>query len=712
MYSGDNGAPATQVNRTAAISTALGNDVLLLCSFSLQEQIGKMFQMEVELSSADENLNADKILGTTVTVKLQTEEDDIRYFNAVVSRFAQIPNSNGYARYRATLVPWMWFLTRSADCRIFQNKSVPDIIEEVFKPYGGQYKLKLSGSYAPREYCVQYRETDFNFVCRLMEQEGIYFYFEHADRKHSVILADAPSAHKAFPGHEEITFTELQTAAGDAEGIIEWTMEKEVEPGAYSLNDYDFQKPRTSLTASASASRPHAAAKYEMYDYPGEYESAGEGDRLAQTRLDEIQSQHEVLRGRATTLGVATGHKFKLKGHPRQDQNREYLITGMSLHLDAGEFGSGGVAGEFFQCNFQAMPFSQTFRPGRITPKPIVQGPQTAVVTGPKGEEIYVDKYGRVKVQFHWDRVGKKDENSSCYIRVSQYWAGKNWGAIYTPRIGQEVIVEFLEGDPDRPIITGRVYNDAMMPPYPLPDKKTVSTVKSNSSKGGGGSNEVRFEDQKGSEQLFIHAEKNQDNVVKNDETTDVGHDRTETVGHDEKITIGNNRTEKVGVDESITIGANRTEQVGANETIDVTGNRSRTVGGNESVTVAIARTHTVGVNEAITVGAAQEITVGAIQAITVGASQNTNVGLNQSNNVGKDRSTSIGKDDGLKVGKKLTIDAGDEITIKTGKASIHMKKDGTIEIKGKDITIEGSGELKVKASKNITMKGQKILQN
>jgi type VI secretion system secreted protein VgrG len=378
------------------------------------------------------------------------------------------------------------------------------------------------------------------------------------------------------------------------------------------------------------------------------------------------------------------------------------------------------------------------FRPERVTPKPIVQGPQTAIVVGPSGDEIHTDEYGRVKVQFHWDRLGKSDENSSCWMRVSHPWAGKNWGMVAIPRIGQEVIVDFLEGDPDQPIITGRVYNAEQMPPYELPANKTQTGVKTRSSTGGSPANfnEIRFEDKKGEEQLFIHAEKNQDISVENDETHSVGHDRTKTIDNDEtshikhdrtetvdnneKITIGVDRTEQVGNNETITIGVNRTESVGANESITIGANRTISVGASETASVALQRTHAVGVNESIAIGAAQEIAIGAAQVVAIGADQSIKVGANQSeevgsnqtSKVGSNRSAEVGSDDSLKVGKNLVIDAGDSVTIKTGSASISMKKDGTITIKGKDITVDGSGKINVKAGGNIVMKGSKILQN
>jgi type VI secretion system secreted protein VgrG len=478
-------------------------------------------------------------------------------------------------------------------------------------------------------------------------------------------------------------------------------------------------------------------------------------------RGDELQARYQLLHGSSNAQHIETGHVLTLKNHPRDDQNAKYLITGLNVHAHLGGEESGDSAGGY-HCDFSAIPSDQQFRPQRRTPKPFVQGPQTALVVGPSGEEIFTDKYGRVKVQFHWDRYGKKNESSSCWVRVSHPWAGQNYGAIHIPRIGQEVVVDFLEGDPDQPLITGRVYNAEQMPPWELPANATQSGILTRSSKGGayGKANAIRFEDKSGSEQLWIHAEKNQDIEVENDETHWVGHDRTKTVDHDEtthvkhdrtetvdnneKITIGVNRTEQVGANEDITIGANRTESVGANESITVGANRSKTVGGSETATVALQRTHAVGVNESIAIGAAQEIVigaaqvvaVGAMQTITVGANQSTSVGANQSNSIGANqttnvganrsidvgagqttnvadaRSTSIGKDDTLNVGKNLSITAADSITLTTGSASITMKKDGTITIKGKDITLDGSGKINVKASSDVVIKGSKVLQN
>lgn len=569
------------------IKTPLGDDALLLLNLSGTERLGRLFNYDLELLSKDNQIKFEDIIGQNVTVTLKLPDGSRRFFNGLVSQFSQIGTRGNYVLYKASLRPWFWFLTRTADCRIFQEMKVPDIIKQVFRDLGyTDFEDNLSGSYKNWTYCVQYRETDFNFVSRLMEHEGIYFYFKHQDGKHILVLSDAVSAHQTFSGYEEIPYyPPQQQAHRERDHISDWIITKEAQTGVVALNDYDFEKPKASLHASSSIVQQHMIADYEVYDYPGSYIEHGNGDNYVQVRIQELQAQYEKVRGRANARGMSVGNLFKLTNFGRDDQNKEYLIESATYEIRSEGFETSGSsdAEETFWCNFTAVDSQIHYRAPRITPKPTVQGPQTAVVVGPSSEEIHTDKYGRVKVQFHWDRYGKMDENSSCWVRVSQVWAGKKWGAIHIPRIGQEVIVDFLEGDPDQPIITGRVYNADNMPPYGLPSNKTQSGIKSRSSKNGTPENfnEIRFEDKKGSEQVYIHAEKNQDNVVENDETTEVGRDRTEHVGHDETITIDNNRKEKVGKNETIEIGKNRNEKVGDNETIDIGKNMTITVGKN-----------------------------------------------------------------------------------------------------------------------------------
>ena len=756
---------STQQNREIEIITPLGADVLLLREMTVTEELGRLFAINVELGST-EDINFEDLLGQNVSIRLNfSQNQNKRYFNGYVSSISQGVSEGRYARYHATIHPWLWFLTRTSDCRIFQNKTVPDIIKDVLREQGySDIEDRLKGSHRAWDYCVQYRETDFNFISRLMEQEGIYYFFKHEQGKHTLCLANDMASHEKTPDCYKITYYPPdQSVVREDECISGWNIIKQLQTGTYCLNDYDFEHPKADLHVNSNIIRDHDRASFEIYDYPGEYVKSDEGNDCVKIRIQELHSQYERMQGNGNVRGLICGGLFKLDLFPRADQNREYLVTSVThnVRIDSFESTTGGTGNQYSN-SFSVIESNTPYRTARLTPKPFVQGPQTAVVVGPSGEEIHTDKYGRVKVQFHWDRLGTKNENSSCWVRVSHPWAGKNWGMVAIPRIGQEVIVDFLEGDPDQPIITGRVYNAEQMPPYELPANKTQTGILTRSSKGGSAANanELRFEDKKGSEQVYLHAEKNQDIEVENDETHWVGHDRKKTIDNDETTLVKHDRTETVGNNETITVGVNRTETVGSNESITIGSNRTKTVGASETVSVVLQRTHLVGVNETIGVGGAQEIGIGAFQAvavgayqtINVGAYQSTNVGANQSNDIGANQTTNVGAnqsvtvggnqsesitgnasktvkgndslgvdgnrsadvkgDDAAKIGKNLVIDAGDSITIKTGDASISMKKDGTIVIKGKDITINGSGKINAKADSDIVMKGSKILQN
>lgn len=762
--------PTTQQNREIEIITPLGSDVLLIREMTVTEELGRLFSIDVELGST-EDINFEDLLGQNVSIRLNLLQSK-RYFNGYVSSISQGISEGRYARYFATIHPWLWFLTRTADCRIFQNKTVPDIIKDLLREQGySDIEDRLKGNYRTWDYCVQYRETDFNFISRLMEQEGIYYFFKHEQGKHTFCLANDMASHEKMPNCYKVSyFPPDQAVVREGECISGWNITKQLQTGTYCLNDYDFEHPKADLHVNSNIIRDHDRASFEIYDYPGEYFQNDEGNNAVKIRIQELHSQYERMQGNGNVRGLICGGLFKLDRFPRTDQNREYLVTSVTHNVRIDSLDSSSDSGSHYNNHFSVVESSTPFRVARLTPKPFVQGPQTAVVVGPSGEEIHTDKYGRVKVQFHWDRLGKKNENSSCWVRVSHPWAGKNWGMVAIPRIGQEVIVDFLEGDPDQPIITGRVYNAEQMPPYELPANKTQTGILTRSSKEGSAANanELRFEDKKGSEQVYLHAEKNQDIEVENDETHWVGHDRKKTIDNDETTLVKHDRTETVGNNETITIGVNRTEMVGSNESITIGSNRTKTVGASETASVAMQRTHLVGINETIGVGGAQEIGIGAFQAvavgayqtINVGAYQSTNVGANQSNDIGVNQSTKVGAnqsmdvganqsftvggnqsesvtgnasksvkgndslgvdgnrsanvkgDDAAKIGKNLVIDAGDSITIKTGDASISMKKDGTIVIKGKDITINGSGKINAKADSDIVMKGSKILQN
>jgi type VI secretion system secreted protein VgrG len=675
--------PILQAARSLTINTALGPDVLAVRSIAVHEQLSRPFQIDAELSSEDANIDLDEVIGHPAAIALDIGDNGTRYFNGFVSRMVQVANQGGYAHYEATIVPWLWLLSRTSDCRIFQHKTVPDIIEAVFQAHGlHDYQLKLSATYQPWEYCVQYRETDLNFVSRLMEEEGIYYFFEHEDGKHTLVLADSISSHKAAEGYKQITYHDAETHATSREVITNWEMEKEIQPVACAMTDFDFTKPKTSLLASSSVSRKHGQAEFEIFDYPGDYADHGEGDRITDVRLDEIQARYEILHGQGTVRGLAAGALFELKNHPRDDQNGEYLVTAVNLRAETGEYASsrnGADGGEFFSCCFAAIPKTQQFRAQRVTPKPVVQGPQTAIVVGPPGEEIHTDKYGRVKVLFHWDRYSKADENSSCWVRVAQSAAGKGWGSIFIPRVGQEVMVEFLEGDPDMPIITGRVYNGEAMPPYPLPDHKTLTSFKSNSTKGGGGFNELRFEDKKGEEQIFMHGEKNLDIRIKNDAFEWIGNDRHLIVKKDQLEHVENNRSE--------TVDADHMEKIGKDRHLHVLGKEAKAVDGSLSLTVKGDVIEVFKANHS-----EQTSNDYYLKADNVVIEGMTNVTIKVGGS-----SIAIAADGiALKTDGLVKLEAGSTMDLKAD-APLTIQSSATAEMKSSATTVKGDGQLTLK---------------
>jgi type VI secretion system secreted protein VgrG len=592
----------SQESRIIAVTSPLGPDKLLLRSMIATEQLSAPFEIQLDLLAEDDNIKAEQVLGQTMTVRLELREGTgpngtgRRYFNGFVSRFEHTGFPGRLASYRATLVPWLWFLTRTSDCRIFQGQTVPEIVKEVFRKAGfTDFEERLTDTYGPWEYCVQYRETDFNFVNRLMEQEGIYYFFTHRDGNHKLVLADSYSAHETVAGYEEIPYhAEQITDQRDLSRISRWCAATSVRSGRYAHTDFNFEKTRSDLQTVSGMSRSHAHANYELYDYPGEYLDTRDGEAYAQVRMQELQADRETIDGMGSAAGLCVGHLFSLVRHPRSDQNREHLVVAVSHRLESGEFepSPGGARGPLYQCSFTAVDAQSPFRAPRLTPKPAVQGPQTAIVVGKQGEEIWTDKYGRVKVQFHWDRYGRSDENSSCWVRVASPWAGKNWGAIAIPRVGQEVVVQFLEGDPDQPIIIGSVYNAEQMPPYELPANQTQSGIKTRSSKGGGVTNfnELRFEDKKGAEDVRFHAEKDFHRVVENDDDLKVGKDQT--------IEIQRNRTATVDAgNETLTIKkGNRSVELGmGNDALTLkTGNLTTTLKmGNQSTRLSLGKSTT-----------------------------------------------------------------------------------------------------------------------
>jgi type VI secretion system secreted protein VgrG len=550
----------TQAHRQVEIESPLGKDVLLLRGMTVTEELGRLFEFQIDLLSENPNIKFDDILGQKITVRLDMPPGKTRYFSGHVSDFSQAGVVGDLYAYHATVRPWLWFLTLRANCRIFQHKKVPDIIRQIFSDQGfSDYEEALSGSYHPWRNCVQYRESDFNFVSRLMEHEGIYYYFKHENDKHTLVLSDSVSSHQPVPGYEKVPYYPLvATLRRERDHIYEWRIAQQVQSGVFALNDFNFRTPKANLQVKSAIQHEHVMSGMEVYDYPGKYLEADQGQTYARVHIEGVQSGHELLHGEANARGLSTGSLFELGGHPRKDQNREYLIVSANHKIVSDVYRTGGEepGHDIYSCSFTAIPSKRPFRSARLTPKPVVKGPQTAIVVGPSGEEIYTDKYGRVKLKFHWDRYSKADENSSCWVRVAQTWAGAKWGAINIPRIGQEVIVDFVEGDPDRPIITGRVYNDDNMPPYDLPAHDTQSGIKTRSSRGGGPTNinEFRFEDKKGEELIFLQAEKDQEVRVK--------HDLVELIGHEDHLSVESDRFQLIEGDKNLEVRGDRNEKV------------------------------------------------------------------------------------------------------------------------------------------------------
>jgi type VI secretion system secreted protein VgrG len=580
--------PHSQEGRLISLTTPLGEDVLLLAGLSGHEAISRLFSFHLDLLTEHGPIDFTQIIGKNVTISVAQSDNTARYFNGMVSHFAQSGSDTNFIHYQMEVVPWTWTLTRYADCKIFHNKKVSDIIEQVFQDRGlTDYKLSLNGSYSPMEYCVQYRETDFNFISRLMEQNGIFYFFQHAMGKHTMVIADSSSIHEPCPGQESAGYN-LVGGGLDADDVVNsWNIEQELRTGKYTLTDYNFKTPSASLLASEpTIVSVGGNAGFEIFDHPGEYATRGDGTTFAKLRMQEEEAGHLVAHGSSVCRAFTTGYKFDLADHYQDSMNTSYVLTEIQHIASVGGTYSGSSSGgsDSYSNHFTCIPESVPFRPARLTPKPFVQGPQTAVVIGKAsysdtsgddgggdGEEIWVDTFGRVIVRFPWDRAGA----CSCRLRVSQDWAGQGWGAITIPRVGQEVIVSFLEGDPDRPIITGRVYNANQTVPYPLPDNQTRSTFKTRSSEGGGADNynELRFEDKTGSEQIFLRGEKDFDTRLKNDIREWVGNNRSlivtqdqmEKAGGDLHSQVTGNLNQKIGQTLSLQVGQNLYEKSGTN---------------------------------------------------------------------------------------------------------------------------------------------------
>lgn len=509
-----------QEGRPSAFTSPLGKDVLTLARFDATEGVSEIFEFRIEALSASDHIDFDQALGHNCCATLSSPDGPDRHFNGVMVEAEAVGAYHELFLYRIVLRPWLWLLSRTSDCRIWHDKTAIQIIEEVFRDRGfSDFKAVTTKSYCKIEYCVQYRETDLNFVCRLMERFGIYYFFEHSAGTHMLKLADSKSSHDAVPGHATISYFDDLQARHDVEYFRSWSSERQFRSGKYKLNDYDFKQPTKKLQTEKESASKYSKGQMEIYDYPGLYMEMKDGEESAKVRLDADQAQDKRRYAIGNAISLFPGGFTTLDRHPLPAEKIEYLILRAKHSFVAQSYRSGGSGEADYSGNYELHDASIPYRPPLLTPKALIHGPQTARVVGEEGQEIDVDKYGRVLLLFHWDRK----EMKSCRVRVAQVWAGKQWGGQFIPRIGMEAVVEFLEGDPDRPLVVGAVYNGDNEFPYTLPKQKTQSGIKSDSTLGHGGYNELMFDDAKDSELIRMHAQKDHQVTVLNTETNEIG---------------------------------------------------------------------------------------------------------------------------------------------------------------------------------------------
>ena len=680
-------------DRPMKLTTPFGADALILTAVRGREALSELFHFELEVVLEDTHkpFLFEQLLGQEVTAEF-VHTSGKRSLQGIVIQITQGDAVERFMPYRLEVVPRLWMLTRRHRSRIFQQKSIPQVLQEVFTGLDVSYQIQ--GDFEPREYCVQYRETDFHFASRLMEEEGIYYFFKQPGD--SLVLANTPQSHPEIPYQGKVVYETMSGHTAQEDRVHSWLKSQEIRSVKYLLWDETFEMPGKHLEAekpvapSVSVGRvvhkldAGTSGNEEIYDFPGGYahrfdsvSSAGgdQSDHLQKIFTDNVRTvgirmQQETLpalsiHGQSGHAGFTAGHTFELNGHPTD--SAKFVLT--SVEHDAHQpIGTGKAAPYTYQNQFEAIPVTLPFRPIRKTRIPMVHGVQTATVVGPANDEIFTDKYGRVKVQFPWDREGKNDASSSCWIRVGTHWAGKHWGAIHIPRIGQEVIVDFVEGDVDRPIVVGSVYNADMMPPYQLPDKKTVSTLKSRSTLKGADDNynEFRFEDLKGKEQIFLHAERDQDVRVKAESRTWVGANSHQIVKQNQK--------EKVEQDKHSTIGGKYLIETGGDQHINTKGNVCEKVGAN--------RDSTVGGNQVEKIGGKNDVEVGGDHNEKVGGTMSLTVSSSLEEKSGTKFAHEAGQEIHLKAGMKVILEAGMQLTIKG--------PGGFVDIGPSGVTIQG----------------------
>ncbi len=688
---------------------------LLVNRLEAYESLSKPFEFTVELLSDDPNVALKDLQGKLLCVELVRRDGSLRYFTGRVFSFGLKTVDGGVSFYEAKLGPWYKYLSMRKDNYLFHYTTMYEQTASIFGDYGGlaDWDWRVQGANEVLTDCCQFDESDRNFLERRWASSGIIYWFEHTASGHKLILSDDSTAAAPIDGSPEIAF---QRHAGSAQedGIGEWSPTRHIALGSVALASFDFKSPHPAMTTLPTLNQQGDVLNIESYEYTGALGfKGGAGRPLAQLRMEEAEAAGKQFNGSGNNRSVMPGRWFRLTGHfdasDRQDdaQAREFLITQAS-HSASNNYHVRTTEESHYENRLTCIRKIIPYRAGRDhnSVETRIYGIQTATVVGPAGEEIHTDEYGRVRVQFHWDRAGSNDAKSSAWIRVATSWAGANFGMTSIPRIGTEVIVQFLDGNPNRPLITGMVPNAHTMPPWTLPANKTQSGILTRSTPGGSyaNANALRFEDKKGQEQLWLHAEKDQltevehdedkwvgndrRKTVDRDETSHIKRDRTETVDRDEKISIGNNRTEDVGKNETISIGDNRTENVGKNETISIGQNRMEDVGKDETVTIGGSRSVTIGRMKTETVALAKMLTIGGAYQTTVGAAMNTSVALMQAEQVGLSKSVAVGQ--------KISFTAGEEFRIEVGDSTFVMKKDGRIEITGKEIIIKGSRKVEL----------------
>ena len=721
---------------------------LLVNKLDAFESISRPFEFSVELLSDDPNVALKDLQGKMMCVELVRKDGSLRYFTGRVFGFGLKTVDGGVSFYEAKLGPWYKYLSMRKDNYLFHNTTLYQQTASIFGDYAGlaDWDWRVQGATGVMTDACQFDESDSNYLERRWVNSGIVYWFEHTERGHKLILSDDTTAALPIDGKPEIAF-QRHGGVGEEDGIGEWSPARQIMQGTVALASYDFKAPQPAQTSLPTVQQQGDVPNIESYEYTGAFgfKNGGDGRGLAQLRMEAMEAAGKSFSGVSNCRFALPGRWFRLTGHfdadPRggDEQSREFLITEVT-HAATNNYHIKSTEPSYYENRLTAIRKIIPYRAARDhnSVETKIYGIQTATVVGPAGEEIHTDEFGRVRVQFHWDRVGANDEKSSAWIRVATPWAGANFGMTSIPRIGTEVIIQFLDGCGDRPIITGMVPNANTMPPWTLPANKTQSGVLTRSTPGGGydNANALRFEDKKGSEQLWLHAEKDQltevehdedkwvgndrRKVIDRDETTLVKRDRTETVNRDETITVHHDRTETVHNNETITIHNNRVERVDHNESISIGDNRSEDVGKNETIDIGGNRTKSVTKNEKDSIGKSWSINVAKFKTETIGMAYMQNVGMGRMENVGMGYSlnvglimtTVVGMNQSTNVGKKISISAGDELEITVGKSSLIMKSDGTIEFNGHTFLVGTSDKQEFRADGDIVLTGKQILEN